>query len=172
VVVFPSQVKTTAPLLSDEKVREAREMAAIYPILYVIENSMRELIKRVLSAKYGSDWWNLAFSGGRAKSMRDTADARRNKEDQMNWHQRRGAHPIDYVDLGDLGTIIAAKQDDFFPAVLGDCRLWFEHFMRELEPSRNVLCHMNPLDRHNAADLKVKADKWRTLITGSLSRIP
>lgn len=172
VLVFPSQFKTTAPLLSDEKVREAKEMASLYPILYVIENSMRELIKRVLGAKYGADWWNTALTGGKGKSMRDTADARRNKENQMNWHQRRGAHPIDYVDLGDLATIIAAKCDDFFPAILGDCRAWFDQFMRELEPSRNVLCHMNPLDRHNAADLKVKAEKWRRLISGSLSRIP
>jgi len=172
VLIFPSQFKTTAPLLSDEKVREAKQMASLYPILYVIENSMRELIKRVLGAKYGIDWWKTALTGGKGKSMRDTADARRNKEDQMNWHQRRGAHPIDYVDLGDLGTIIAAKQDDFFPVILGDCRPWFDQFMRELEPSRNVLCHMNPLDRHNAADLKVKAEKWRSLISGSLSRIP
>lgn len=172
VLVFPSQFKTSAPLLSDEKIREAKEMASLYPILYVIENSMRELIKRVLAAKYGGDWWHTALTGGKAKSMRDNADARRNKEDQMNWHQRRGAHPIDYVDLGDLGTIIAAKYDDFFPVILGESRPWFDQFMRELEPSRNVLCHMNPLDRHNAADLKVKAERWRSLISGSLSRIP
>jgi hypothetical protein len=170
-IVFPKEFKTSDPLLSDAKLLEAREMATVYPILYVMENSMREVIQRVMTAKYGADWWNTALTSGKVKNLKDTSDQRRAKEGQMQWHQRRGAHPLDYVNLDDLATIIDAKQDDFFPQVLGD-REWFKQFMRELAPSRNVLCHMNPLDSHNVRDIKVKAERWRKLIEGHLDSIP
>jgi len=170
-IVFPQEFKTRDPLLSDARLKEARDMAAIYPILYVLENSLREVIRRVMAAKYGADWWNTALVGGKVKSLKDTSDQRRAKEDQMAWHQRRGAHPIDYVNLDDLGTIVEAKQDDFFPHVFSD-REWFRSHIRELAPSRNVLCHMNPLDETNIKDIKVRADRWRKVIEASLSAIP
>lgn len=170
-IVFPKEFKTSDPLLSDAKLQEAREMAVVYPILYVLENSMREVIQRVMTSKYGADWWNTALTSGKVKSLKDSSDQRRANEGQMRWHQRRGAHPIDYVNLDDLATIIDAKQDDFFPAVLGD-REWFRQFMRELAPSRNVLCHMNPLDTHNVKDIRVKVERWRKLIEGHIDDIP
>ena len=89
----------------------------------------------------------------------------------MRWHQRRGAHPLDYVNLDDLTTIIEAKQDDFFPDVLGE-REWFIQFMRELAPSRNVLCHMNPLDTLHVKDIRLRAERWRNLIEGHIANIP
>ena len=171
-LVFPQQFKLADPVLDDTKLREAREMAEVYPLIYVLENSMREVVLRVMGAKYGSDWWDTALNSGKLKTLKANSDARREKEKQQSWHQRRGAHPIDYIDLGQLGDIVIGKQDDFFPTVLGDNRSWFEQFMRELEPSRNVLCHMNPLDIHNIADLKVKAARWNRLMTERLPQIP
>ena len=32
----------------------------VYPLLYVFENSVRDLIELVLKAKYGNDWWTAA----------------------------------------------------------------------------------------------------------------
>jgi hypothetical protein len=171
-IVFPSNFSTDDPLLSDSKLREAREMAEVYPVLYVLENSIRELVKRVLSSTYGTNWWDSALTSAKARDVKSKADQRRTGEDHMRWHQRRGVHPIDYVDLKDLGTIILSKQTDFFPGVLGDSRDWFEQFMRELEPSRNVLCHMNPLTGHNIADVRLKAERWRSLVDGRQEFIP
>jgi len=171
-IVFPREFRTSDPLLSDAKLREARDMAAIYPILYVLENSLREVIKRVLVAKYGADWWNTALTGPTAvRSLKDKSDQRREREEQASWHQRRGAHPIDYIDLRDLGTIVEAKQDDFFPQIFRD-REWFRSHIRELAPSRNVLCHMNPLEEMNVKDIRVRAERWRKVIEASLSAIP
>jgi hypothetical protein len=171
-IVFPQKFKLSDPVLGDFKLREAREMAEVYPLLYVLENSMRELVQRVMKAKYGLEWWDAALTSGKLKTLKTNSDARREKERLQSWHQRRGAHAIDYIDLGQLGEIIVGRQDDFFPHVLGDNRAWFEQFMRELEPSRNVLCHMNPLDPHNIADLKVKAARWSKLVTERLTYIP
>jgi hypothetical protein len=168
---LPKEFRNRDALLSETKLQEAKEMAAVYPILYVLENSLREVVRRVMTSKYGPSWWDAGLTSGKVKSLKDTSDQRRQKEDQMRWHQRRGAHPIDYISLDDLTTIVSAKQDDFFPDVLGD-REYFLQFMRELSPSRNVLCHMNPLDSHNVQDIKVKAERWRKLIQGHLGNIP
>lgn len=171
-IVFPSKFRLRDPFLPDAKVREAQEMAAVYPILYVLENSMREVVQRVMRAKHGADWWNSALTSGLMKELKERSDSRRKKEELTSWHQRRGAHPIDYIDLRELGAIIFAKQDDFFPEVLGNNRQWLEQFMREVEPSRNVLCHMNPLSELNARDLEVKAERWRQMLEERRDKIP
>lgn len=171
-IVFSSKCVISDPLLSAEKIREARDMAAVYPILYVLENSMREVVDRVMKAKFGADWWDTALTSGKLKNLKEKSDSRRKKEDLMSWHQRRGARPIDYIDIGELGDIINGKQDLFFPDVLGSTREWFEQFMRELEPSRNVLAHMNPLSTTNVDDLRVKAERWTTLVNKQKDKIP
>jgi hypothetical protein len=172
-IVFPNKIKLLDPLLSGAKIQEAREMAAVYPLLYVLENSMREVVQRVMRHKYGTDWWDTALTNGKMKTLKANSDARRAKEAKKSWHQRRGEHPIDYIDLGQLGEIVIGKQDDFFPLVLGDNRDWFEHsLMPELVLSRNVLCHMNPLDANNVTDVGVKATRWHKLVAERRDYIP
>ena len=165
-----SDFKEKVPLLSAAKVQEAKEMAAVFPFLYVIENSMRELIKRVMYAKYGEKWWDTEFTSGKPKGVHGKAASRvTNQDSKLFWHQRRGAHPIDYVDLGDLGIIVNGKADDFFPAIIPQREL-FDSMMRELEPSRNVVCHMNPLDKGNITDVKSWLRKWINTIEAAEKR--
>ncbi|HEU4587205.1 MAG TPA: Swt1 family HEPN domain-containing protein [Gemmatimonadales bacterium] len=162
-IVFADGFDYEDPILPEAKLHEAREMAAVYPMLYVLENSMRELVKTVMQERHGVDWWDTALTSRRARSAKAKADSRRTGENNRRWHQRRGAHPIDYTDLSDLGELILAKREDFFPDVLGggDSAAWFEQFMRELEPSRNVVCHMNPLSAPNVSDVGVKLHRWQ-----------
>jgi hypothetical protein len=169
-IVFPKEFKTSDPLISQSKIGEAREMASVYPVLYVLENSIRTVIRDVMEAKFGSDWWHTALTSGSAKNLHTKVEQRLKKEDQNFWHQRRGAHAIDYVDIEDLYTIAASKPDIFFPRLLGEQR-WFEGFMRELSPSRNVLCHMNPLSEHNVVDVCLKLQKWHEHVKNRLQEI-
>jgi hypothetical protein len=160
---FPSGFKVSDMLLPESKLQEAMDMAKVYPLLYVLENSMREVIKRVMAAHYGEDWWNLRLSSGKGRTVQDKWSSRTKNE--RKYHQRRGSHPIDYVDLGDLGTIILSNSAIFFRAVL-DCDIdWFRStFMDDLEQSRNVVGHMNPLDPNNIKDLEVKVERWSKLM--------
>ena len=167
---FPSGFKVSNMLLPDSKLQEARAMADIYPLLYVLENSMREVIKRVMKAKHGDGWWDSQLTSGKLKTIHQTAADR--KKNERKWHQGRGSHPIDYIDLSDLGTIIQSNAQLFIPAILDDDIEWFRQFMKELEPSRNVVCHMNPLDHHNKADLKVKVERWSKIVNHSGATIP
>ncbi|MGO9038176.1 MAG: Swt1 family HEPN domain-containing protein [Steroidobacteraceae bacterium] len=166
-VRFANKTRVTSSMLSAGKLAEAQEMATLYPILYVLENSMREVVKRVMGAKYGQNWWETQLVSGKLKSAYQTAAGRMKTESRQRWHQRRGDHPVDYVGLDELGDIIMGKHDVFFTDMLATDVDWFKHFMRELEPSRNVLCHMNPLSKTNARDLTTKLERWEALVVGS-----
>ena len=63
--------------------------------------------------------------------------------------------------MGDLLTIAQSKRDVFFPIVLGDEK-WFEGLIGETSPSRNVLCHMNPLADTSVTAVEVKLTQWHT----------
>jgi Swt1-like HEPN len=169
---FSNKIKVSSTMLSATKLSEAREMAALYPILYVLENSMREVVKRVMRAAFGDDWWETQLVAGKLKNVHGTAASRMKTESSQRWHQRRGSHPIDYIGIDDLGDIVLGKQSTFFPNVLATDADWFRHFMKELEPSRNVLCHMNPLSPTNARDLMTKLERWEALVKAAGPAIP
>lgn len=164
---FANRIKVSSTLLGASKLAEAKEMAELYPILYVLENSMREVVRRVMHAKYGTDWWDTQMTSGKLKVAANTAASRMKKEASQRWHQRRGADPLDYIGLDELGDIISGKHDAFFHNMLAIDVEWFRHFMKELEPSRNVLCHMNPLSQTNARDLTTKLERWEGVVAGS-----
>lgn len=158
---FPTGFKVSNMLLPESKLKEAIDMAKVYPLLYVLENSMREVIKRIMKAKYGGGWWDTQLTTGQLKAVHQKASDR--KKNEKKWHQRRGAHEIDYVDLADLGSIIQNRTADFFPHILDDVD-WFRSLMKELEPSRNVIGHMNPLDANNIKGLEVGIERWSKLL--------
>ncbi len=163
--------KVTDFLLDDTKLKEAEEMADIYPILYVLENSIRELIKRVMTANYGEDWWSERTKRSKTRTIAENVKKRMAKEGKNRWHQRRGNHPIYYTDFADLKTLFSSNEDKFSPDILSP-KEWVMNTMNELELSRNVLCHMNPLDRTNVQDIKVKFEQWQKMIKANISKIP
>lgn len=168
---FAGEIRVSNPLLPSAKLTEARAMARIYPVLYVLENSIRELIMRVMKNRFGYDWWGTQLTTGKLKNVHQTAAGRMLSEKRHSWHQKRGAHPIDYADISDLETIISAKQEYFVPAIIPDLQ-WFQNFMKELYPSRNVVCHMNPLDEHNVSDVQLRLKKWERTLKSAAAAIP
>lgn len=153
-------IKTTDPFLNKGKLEEAVAMSEAYPVLYVLENSIRTVVKGVMDAKFGPSWWDTELnSSAEAKDMKRRVEGRLKKEQQQSWHQRRGSHKIDYIDLGDLLVIAQSKRDVFFPVVLSDEK-WFEALVSETSPSRNTLCHMNPLAETSVKALGVKLAQW------------
>jgi hypothetical protein len=164
-------VRVSDPILPAARIEQAREMARCYIILHVLENSMREVIQRVMRNSRGVDWWQDVMSRGSLTKIRDKAMSRQAKEQTARWHQTRGDHPLDYTDLGELGALIMAQQALFFP-LLGITKEWFQQYMIELEPSRNVVCHMNRLKKHNVQDLEVKAERWREIVESIKDKLP
>jgi hypothetical protein len=70
----------------------------------------------------------------------------------------RGAGPLFYTDFGDLKSIIQSNWpafDDLFPD-----QNWLLARLTELEASRNIIAHMNPLDERENARLGLYLRDW------------
>jgi len=87
VVHIGTEFKLTDPILPPHVLSEAKEMAAIFPLLYLFENSVRELIHRIMTAEHGPEWWEMHAPPG----LRGTVSKRMEEEKINSWHQRRGA---------------------------------------------------------------------------------
>jgi len=156
VIVFPKEFTVTDPILEKKKLLEARDMAAIYPLLYVLENSIREVIDRVMTSAYGNNWWESKAP----KGLRDTVSNRMSDEKKNSWHPRRGARPIDYLDLDQLPALMRKIEKEVVPNIITSLE-WFTQFVDEVYKSRCVICHMNPLDKDNIEAVKLRFRQWQ-----------
>lgn len=166
-IVIGKEFKTTDPILPDRILNDAKEMAGIYPLLYVLENSIREVINRVMTSAHGIGWWDTDAPRG----LRDTVSKRMEDESVNSWHQRRGVHPIYYLDLNQLPPLVRKIRKKLVPSILQSSE-WFEHFINEVYQSRCVLCHMNPLDKDSVQSVKLRLNQWQKLVTAKKDLIP
>jgi hypothetical protein len=155
------------PLLSNAKLNEMKAMVQVYEILYHLENSIREFISRVLTAKQGSGWWqNIALP----RTPREKVSTR-TRDDEINaWHQKRSSREIDYLDLNELPALVRAAQTDFVPAFFESIE-WFQQLISELYRSRCVVCHMNPLTQNNVDAVGVRFNHWQNLVKAKLAQL-
>jgi hypothetical protein len=165
-VVIGGEFRATDPILLPRVLGEAKEMAAVYPFLYVLENSIREAIDRVMKSKHGPNWWDTHAPQG----LRDTVSTRMAEENIHSWHQRRGAGPLCYLDLNQLPAVIRKNQAHFVPDVIPSVE-WFTQFVEEVYQSRCVLAHMNPLDKTNIQAVKVRFAQWQKLVNSKKGRL-
>lgn len=135
--------------------KEAKRMAQVYPRMYVLENSLRFLITNTLKRKHGNDWWDSKVPA----AVRRNAESRKNQEGRNRWHSRRGSHEIFYTDFGDLSSIIINNWDDFkevFPS-----QRWIQARIEEIELSRNIIAHNNPLPKREIKRLELYFEDLR-----------
>ena len=159
VIVIAKEFRGSDPILPQGKLSEAKEMAAIYPLLYILENSIREVIDRVMTAKYGDSWWDTKAPRG----LKDTVSKRMADEKKNAWHQRRGSRPVDYLDLDQLPALMRKIEKEVVPNIIPSME-WFNQLIQEVYQSRCVVCHMNPLDSVNIQSVKVRVEQWQRQI--------
>jgi hypothetical protein len=156
------------PAMTAAHAKEAKMMAEkVYPTVYVFENSVRDLIERVLKAHFGADWWMKAVPG----KVQTTAAAHKDAEKKDPWHSRRGGREIDYVFLVDLWAIIKHQWKyfkDLFPS-----QSWAESLITsDMNVSRRVLAHMTPLDGDDVKNLEAAFRKWAKQLKGVADKLP
>jgi len=146
-------------VLPKKLANEAKRMADVYPMLYVLENSLRHIIMHVLKNKYGERWWEQRVP----LSIRKKVEIRMKQEGRNRWHSRRGSHKIFYTDFGDLSSIIINNWDDFkewFPS-----QRWIQTRLEEIELSRNIIAHNNPLPKREIRRLRLYFEDLRKQIS-------
>lgn len=155
------------PGMSTRQVNEAKRMAnEVYPILYVFENSAREIIARVLKSAYGDKWWDKVASA----SEKNSVAARKAKEGAEAWHSQRNAHPIYYTDLAELAKIVNRQWKHF--KVIFPRANWFDGLVDDMAVSRNEVAHMNPIKKDDVKHLESAYAKWVKQITAKAGSIP
>jgi len=159
VIQIGKEFRVTDPILPQKKVSEAKEMAAIYPLLYILENSIREVIDRLMISRYGKGWWDSQAP----KSLRDKVSKRMADESRNAWHQRRGDRPIDYLNLDQLPSLMRKIEKEVVPNIISSLD-WFTQLIEEVYKSRCVVCHMNPLDKDNIQAVKLRFTQWEKQI--------
>lgn len=160
------RVEEVDALLPEALVEDARRMADVYPYLFVLENSLRQVITRVLKASAGKDWWARCAP----KEVKRRVEERRGREDRQPWHGKRGAHEITYSDFGDLKRIIESnwkKFDALFPSVS-----WIGQRLDDLEPLRNVVAHSNALGKRDLNRMELYFHDYIALLNDRADRVP
>lgn len=154
-------LKLTNGFLTDKIAEEAKKMAEqVYPVVYLFENSIRNLISKRMLEMYGSGWWDTQVSGTIKRNVQGRIDA----ENSDRWHSKRGAHQIYYTDMGDLSSIITTNWDVFKP-IFPD-QGWVTQRLDEVEKSRNIIAHNNPLEQKEIDRINLYFDDWNRQLSG------
>lgn len=155
------------PGMTAAHAREAKLMAAkVYPILYVFENSARDLIEKVLKAQFGEDWWTSAVP----KKVQDAAADVKKSEVKEGWHGRR-SREIEYVLLTHLWDIIKHQWKyfgDLFPN-----QAWAQTIITsDMNVSRRALAHMTPLSTDDVKNIEAAFRKWANQLKAVEDKLP
>jgi hypothetical protein len=153
-VTISADVRIVDPYLPKAMIEEARRMAAVYPVVYIFENSVRSLIMNVMNRRHGDKWFETKVSAKVQRRVRERIE----NEDRNRWHGKRRSHPIFYTDIEDLESIVDtnwADFEDYFPD-----QVWVKGKIDEIEMSRNTIAHNNPLEDRDVTRLKIDLGDW------------
>jgi hypothetical protein len=141
-------------LLEEDGLRSARRMAVVYSAIAAFENSVRDLIKKVLLDEMGENWWN----DGVSEKVRKSAEQKMKEEEIVRWHKRRGSDPLNYTTMSDLMSIIRNTWPRLEPYV--GSQEWAASIFDVIERSRNVIMHSGVLDVEDIQRLGVNIRDW------------
>ncbi len=141
-------------VLDEEKVRKARLMSVVYAAIAAFENSVRDLVKRVLLEELGEQWWEQGVS----EKIRKSAETKMEEEEKVRWHKRRGNDPLNYTTMTDLKNIIRNTWPRLEPYV-GSVE-WAASIFDVIERSRNVIMHSGVLEKEDVQRLGINIRDW------------
>lgn len=158
------KVKIPDAALSTRRKNEAEKMAAVYPVLYAFENSVREFVDGHLTASLGTAWYDDPKVVSSA--IRKTVERNKAAEGRHRYHSSRSARPIYYTNIDDLGTIMMSQKAWPVFASMFPSDKWVPSVIEKIEASRNVVAHMNPLQKKDVDRIRLNFEDWLDQIKG------
>jgi hypothetical protein len=131
-----------------------------YSLMYILENSIRAFIIRVLEEAHGQKWWKRVKEKKSLTKIVESVESRKTTEFENWYHSKRGAHEIFYTDYDNLLKIIKVFDKEFSKFFKKGVEKNLIGKLEELTPSRNVIAHNNPITKKDLERLKVNARDW------------
>ncbi len=129
-------------------------MQRCYRLLFVLENVVREFVREVLEEADHDQWFEKRAS----REMKKKVEDRKTAEAKNQWHTGRNAHPIYYLDFGDLALLIQSHWNDFKDLI--PTQSWAVSRLQDAERSRNVIAHTNVLSDEEVVRLEMHVRDW------------
>ena len=152
--------KISYPLVLSSFIQKATAIGEDeFPKIFILENSIRNLIKMRL-APIKKDWWPLLIP----KEVLANVNRIIKKEKKNPHREKRGDEPLLYCNFNDLKKIIIdATNFPYFQDVIYDSG-WFRVKMEEVYMSRNNLAHSILLSKDDIARINVFYNEWARLL--------
>lgn len=141
-------------LLDDEHVNTAKQMSTVYTAIAAFENTVREFVVKILIENRGENWWEKSVSD----KIRQKAESRKREEEKVRWHTPRGDSMINYIEFGDLASIMAQNIELFEDHIVSI--EWARQIFNTLERSRNVIMHSGELGKRDIERIGIHIRDW------------
>ena len=156
----PKSQQSSYPLVTNalfQKEKAARDDA--FPRVFILENSIRALIKLRLST-VDKEWWPKLIP----KPVIESVGRTMKKERRFPYREKRGDEPLMYCNFDDLRKIVADGNNyPFFQDVIIDLD-WFKVKMQEVYMARNNLAHSVPLSKDDFSSIILFYNEWARLL--------
>ncbi len=141
-------------LLDDEHVNTAKQMSTVYTAIAAFENTVREFVIKILIENSGENWWEESVSD----KICSKAESRKHEEEKIRWHTPRGDSLINYVEFGDLASIMSQNIELFEDHIVSI--EWARQIFNTLERSRNVIMHSGELGKRDIERIGIHIRDW------------
>jgi len=131
-------------------VKEAEQNREIYPYVYILENSLRNLIQNKF--KNVPNWWSNTKIV--KQDIQEYAKKIQDVEKKHKWIGKRGNHLIYYVGLEHLYKIIEMNYNPYFKGMfdLSNIKTW----INECVPIRNLVAHNIVTQKTERDNIKIR----------------
>ncbi|WP_336973276.1 Swt1 family HEPN domain-containing protein [Sphingobium aromaticiconvertens] len=119
----------------------------------------RSLIRETLDEQLQLDWWDTQAVPNSVKKM---AESRQKTAEKDSWLEGAKGDRLEFVDFGDLATIILQNWEcfkDFMPG-----QEWIKQRMMELEKARNFIAHNRMLLPSEFQRIYMYISDWNKVI--------
>ena len=142
-------------------VKEANANAEIYPYVYILENTLRNLILDKFST-LGNWWIDKKIV---KQDIQDYAKRIADAERKHKWVGKRGQHPIYYVGLEHLFKIIEINFNPHFKNIfdINNLKTW----INECASIRNLVAHNVRTQKSELENIKIRTKYICTSIKNS-----
>lgn len=132
---------------------EAQRMSVVYAAVHAFENSIRAMVTKAMTEKFGPTWWEKV-----PERIQKTSKSRMEEDAKFRWHGARGSREINYCDFGDIASIIVTNWP-VFEDVLGNME-WAKGILNTLEKSRNIVMHGGSVGREDLERIGMNIRDW------------